>query len=797
MGIFNTKALFSTAIVILFCAGSATADAQQLKGVVADERGTPIRGAQVSISELENETVLWQGTTDSLGVFTSSAIETMDSLRLSVWHYDYLPHVRWVSDIDRKAQINTVLELTNCDIEEVVIAGKRSAMSFQKGDVVVQVAKMKNFERLTTTQLMNRIPGLVVENGQVTLYGQPAEIYINNTKQIVSAEATLKYIESLPAKALDKIRLISMPSGKYGKAAAVVEITMDSKMADGLSSHTSVYGNMMGDRFGSAGVSEFFMYKKGAVTFNTMLNYDHIGGMSRFSDSLYLSVPNISISSPTTSESRTNAIRSSSNLTLELKNSSTLDLNLFIYYDQSKTRKDWSYNQTQQIPQPYLAHQRGVEDLYSITARYATNKEKAHSWSLYYSGLYGSVKDDGDYYQQDDIGAYTGYLTTDNYMRGGQHSLTFDGLSNLLSSKLQLKYGAHIGASHLSDDTRNCDFGGASVPNNNHYQTTELELRAYAGAEYNLNPKSGLSVDLSFEHSTADYKNANSRLGDNHARLTHSDFIPRMAYWYRAGDYRLNVRLMTFNNKPNFNHMLAGQRYVNNYLYTVGNPNLKNQVTYTFQAGQTFWDWVTLNLYVGVVKDNISPYYALDANQQLYQSYANASDKFYATANITVPFAFFDKKLYGSLSAHVQKGIYYNINPILGINSSAVHQFVFIYSGNLYCDITKRLTVQASVSGSNRRVNSLQSEVEAGFSFSPAVSYTFLKDERLTVEVQAHGFLGAVHDQQSFWSFVGNTYNTYSYAIPRCGLKLSYRFNKGKEIQRRDNKGNFDRLLKE
>ncbi|MEG0163063.1 MAG: outer membrane beta-barrel protein, partial [Mucinivorans sp.] len=474
-----------------------------------------------------------------------------------------------------------------------------------------------------------------------------------------------------------------------------------------------------------------------------------------------------------------------------------LDFNFFIYYDQSKTQKDWIYIETHKTALQYESDQVGSDDMYSITARYATNKEKDNSWSIYYSGMYGSVKDNGDYYKSDGVGVFEGYLATNNYMRGQQHSLTFDGLSNFLQNKLQLKYGVYLGANILSDDTRNRDFGATSIQNSNHYQTTEFELRAYASAEYNFNQNTGLSIDLSFDHSGSKYKNSSSISGDNHATLTYSNFIPRVTYWYRASNYRLNLRLMTINNKPNFNYLLAGQRYVNNYLYTVGNPNLKNQITYTLQVGQTFWDLLTVNLYAGVIKDNIMPYYAMDANKQLYQSYANASDKFYATANITLPFAFFDKKLYGSINALFQKGIFYNIDPVLGINTPNVHQFVIVYNGNIYYDITQRLTVQARVSGSNRRVSTLQSRVSAGFSFSPAISYTFLKDESLTVELQANSFLGEIHDQQNFWNFVGNSYTTYNYSMPQYELKISYRLNRGKEIRRQDNIGDFGRMLKQ
>lgn len=792
------KHIIGALVVISFSVCNMTLYAQQIKGLVIGEDGHNIIGAQVSIVNLNNESKLWEGTTDSLGLFISPSIEIIDSLRLSVWHYDYLLHSRLLKNTDNDKEIKVILELNKYDIENVVVAGKRSAMSFQKGDIVVTVAMMKNFERLTTAQLMNRIPGLSVDGGgQVTLYGKPAVIYINNTKQVISAEAIIKYIESLPAKALDNIRLISIPSSKYGRAEAVVEINLDSKMVDGLFSNTSVYGNMMGGRFGSIGVREFFMLKKRNTTFNTMLNYDNIGGMSRFSDSLHLSVPNIIISSPAKSESRTNAIRSSSNLTIELKDSSTLDFNLFVYYDQSKTRKNWNYTETERTTLQYLSDQVGSDDLYSITAKYTTNKNRSGLWSIYYSGMFGSMNNNGDYYQQSGAEVSRGYLTTNNYMRGQQHGLTFDGLNNLLQNKLQLKYGVYIGANILSDDTRNYDFGATSIQNSNRYQTTEFELRAYASAEYNFSQNTGLSIDLSFDHSGSKYINSNANSGENHTTLRHNDFIPRISYWYRASNYRLNLRLMTFNNKPNFNYLLAGQRYVNNYLYTVGNPDLKNQITYTLQVGQTFWDIVTVNLYAGVIKDNISPYYAVDANKQLYQSYANVSDKFYATANITLPFEFFGKKLYGSINALFQKGIFYNINPILGTNSSNLHQFVIVYSGNIYYDITKRLTIQTSVSGSNKRVSTFQSEVGAGFSFSPAISYTFLKDESLTVEIQANSFLGEINDQQNYWNFVGNSYTTYNYSIPRYELKLSYRFNKGKEVKRQDNIGDFSRMLKQ
>lgn len=132
----------------------------------------------------------------------------------------------------------------------------------------------------------------------------------------------------------------------------------------------------------------------------------------------------------------------------------------------------------------------------------------------------------------------------------------------------------------------------------------------------------------------------------------------------------------------------------------------------------------------------------------------------------------------------------------MGINSPNVHQFLIMYSGNAYYDVTKRLTIQASISGSNRRLYTIQSELSASLNFSPAISYTFLKDESLTVELQANNFLGDINNQQTFCNFAGNSYYTYNNAIPRYEFKLSYRFNRGKEIQRSNNMGDFSRMLK-
>lgn len=760
-------------------------------GIVLDQNNEPIAGALLNIFNLQSNIQLWDGISDVNGLFEFPPLDLNDSISLIVYSNGYEAFTMLLKKSN--ARLKVVLKESAIELNEVLIVGDAPPVKFEKGELIVDVKRIKNHDRLSTSQLINRIPGLSVADNQVRLYSQTATVYINGVQQAISSDALMKYLESLPAEALSNIKLIPLPSSKYGTAQAVIDIILDTEMADGLYSNSSLSGSILGSDFGGAAIEEFFMFKKKNVIFNTSIGYENNTNWGKSVNQYYLDIPQIHINSPTQIDGRTGFIRSSSNLTLLMKNKSMLDFNVFIFYGQSDKDRNWSYTENAHPTRNYLGDTNGSDDMYSLTAKYSTNDKKAHSFQVYYSGMYGTIKTNSDYYSQDTADKPDKYLSTDYKMRGQQHNLTADGMSSFCNKKLQLEYGVQLDMGILKDNTFDNDYNTSNLQNRSQFNATELNSRGYVRAKYNISDNNGLSIDLGYINTIYNYKNVIENT-DHKERLVYNDFIPRLTYWYRAKNYRLSLRFWTYYQKPQYTDLLPGKRYINNYMYTKGNPALKNRRAYSLQVMQQFWEFLDINIYSGVVKNNIKGYYGIDENNTVYSSRENVADELYLNANIVIPFKLFKGKLYGSLESTIYNSKFFNLNPKLELDVNAQYDFHVNYGANIFYDITERLSLNSIFSGRTKAMG-FQVILPPSFLFAAGASYAFLKDKNLVFEFTASNFLGRVHDVESVAQFAGNSLEQYIYRQPRYSFKLSYRFGKGKkDIERRDNTGDFSRM---
>lgn len=764
---------------------------QPTSGIVVNQQNEPIAGALLNLVDLQNNTLLWEGVSDANGVFELPSMELTNSLSLTVYSDTYELFTQLLTK--NSTRLKVVLRESAIKLDDVLVIGNVRPVKFEKGELIVDVKRIKNYERLNTSQLIARIPGLSIVDNQVRLYSQTATVYINGVKQAISSDALMRYLESLPAEALSNIKVIPLPSSKYGTAQAVIDINLDNDMADGIYSNSSISTSILGSDFGGAAIEEFLMFKKKNVLFNTSIGYDNSTNWGKGVNEYYLDIPKIQINSPTQIDGRTGFIRSSSNLTLLMKNKSILDFNVFIYYDQSNKERNWSYTENTDPTKNYRGDSKGNDDMYSLTAKYSTDNKKAHSFQIYYSGMYGTIKSNSDYYLQDRSNNYNIYLNTDYKMRGQQHNLAADGISNFCNKKLQLEYGVQLDIGILNDDTYDYNYNASDLQSISRFHAKELNSRGYVRAKYNISDYHGMSIDIGYINTIFNYKNDIENIGQKE-RLVYNDFIPRFTYWYRTSNYHLTLRFWTYYQKPQYTDLLPGERYINNYLYTKGNPNLKNRRAYSLQIMQQFWEFLDINLYSGFVKDNIKGYYGIDDKNTVYSSRENVGDELYLNANIVIPFKFFRDKLYGSLESTIYNSKFFNLNPKLELGVSSQYDFHINYGANIFYDITDRLALNCILSG-RTKATAFQQIQPSRFLFSTGASYAFLEDKNLVFEFTASNFLGSIHDVETLTQFAGNNLRQYNYHQPRYSFKLSYRLSKGKkDIERRDNTGDFSRM---
>ena len=125
------------------------------------------------------------------------------------------------------------------------------------GMVVVDFGKMKMEQNLQLSDALRHIPGIVKNsNGNYSLGGKNAVIYVNNVKQNISPQSLEAFLESLPANIVANIELTFVNSGKYSASTeAVININTKSNIPLGQSvqpyAFTSIFPHGMYDTGGN------------------------------------------------------------------------------------------------------------------------------------------------------------------------------------------------------------------------------------------------------------------------------------------------------------------------------------------------------------------------------------------------------------------------------------------------------------------------------------------------------------------------------------------------------------------
>lgn len=781
---------------VVAVAGMVNIAAQEKKaeGEITVPGGYPADSAIIRIVDMRTGHVLWNGYSDAYGHFIlpGSAIAE-DSLSINILHYGYKPWSSAFSGL--RYPVNVELEPLSYELEGATVTGETPEIMYDKGDMVVNIQQLKNYERLNLDEALQRIPGIWIEDDGIRLYGVKTDIYLNGIKQSMTAEAVLKYIQSLPANAVESIRIIAMPGNRYGKSEAVIDIRLKTSMPDGLYSQSSLSGGMEGTMPGAFGVSEFLMLKKGKTTFNTTLSYDNNNQWHESMDSSYFAIPDRYVVSMDSNNGRLGNIYSSSNLTVELPGKQSLDFNAFIYWDHENNTMLWNTTDgspasAQKLTKKYRSSTTGSDDLYSLTVKYSTPDDKKHSFSAYYSGMYGSLNDRGNYYYEEDYG-WNGYLNTDYRMRGHQHFLKADAVAGL-GEYWEIEYGVRSSLGFMTDNTYNKDFSSGETINSTDFKGHELVAGGYIKGIFNITENHGLSIDAGYDYTWFGYESR-----DEVFSRKYGDFVPKLNYWLNVKDYSLRIQAYPFVSRPNYSIMLPGIRYVNNYMYSTGNPEFVNKTSYIARIDQTFWTYLNLRFTYSLSRNYIDSYYGYDQDaDMIYLSYGNLYDMNLYDITLSCPYMFWKEKIYGSLLANYQYVDLFNINPDVSVRTSDVDWHYIRLELYFYYDITDRLTFNISgrwIKPDKRLQQSLDKHY---LNFNTGLSYAFLKDKNLAASLYVSSIAPHLAEREYTYFFGDNVFRSLSRNLTTATLSLRYSFSIGQEVSYRDNSGNFERMMK-
>ena len=244
-----TRVAFKAALFlcphILFAKGNISGVA------VSKDNGEPVAFATVQLIDSKTNKPLAIGVnTDENGVFTISGVADGK----------YIVKVTSVGSIDQERPVTVagnnidlgILRLADDAklLQEVVVEGVRSQMSFELDKKVFNVDANIMAAGQSASELLESIPSVEVDqDGEVSLRGNSSvTVWINGKESGLTADNRAQILEQIPGESIEKIEVITNPSAKFSPegTAGIINIILKKDRRGGYFGSAEVGANSQG-----------------------------------------------------------------------------------------------------------------------------------------------------------------------------------------------------------------------------------------------------------------------------------------------------------------------------------------------------------------------------------------------------------------------------------------------------------------------------------------------------------------------------------------------------------------------
>lgn len=200
-----------------------------LKGQVQDEQGAPMESTTIMLKK--GEKVITGSITDVKGNYFIPNIPSGDyQLCVSFLGYEtYTQPVTIASDMVIPEPV--ILKDTSVGMGEVVVTASTPAFKMKGGNVIANVANSVLNRETKVMDVLRKIPGMTMEDGQLTSFtGGTPIIYINGKKT-----RSIDEVKQLEVKNIKNIELITNPGAEYDASVGAVLLITTIRRAEGWS----------------------------------------------------------------------------------------------------------------------------------------------------------------------------------------------------------------------------------------------------------------------------------------------------------------------------------------------------------------------------------------------------------------------------------------------------------------------------------------------------------------------------------------------------------------------------------
>ena len=588
-------------VVFSWFAAVGTGGAQAVNILVKDSKKEPLTGATVQLMRVADSTSFYEVTGPA-----GRAVFQRLSPELYLAKISFLGYAPLEKTIRIKAgdtQFEFVLEEASLDLDEVTVRARRPLIRQEDDKTIIDPEPLANIST-NTLEVLENTPGLFVDqDGNIYLTSAtPAAVYINGREQRMSAQDIATILRSLPPGNIQRIEVLRTPSTKYDAASSggIVNVVLKKGVKIGRTGSVNLGMNQgaYGNRFAGFNIND----SNERSTFYLNANYNHRDLVEDLNSIRFLSADSVLRQS-----ARTRLPADQGNLGFGLNHDASEKWNLS--YD---GRANLSFSKT-------LARNLNLIEA-ADNQRLSENDNRIEN-----NGHFLSIQQDlGANYKMDTLGSewdtklsyvysrntleqdyLSSFITPFDFNIRGEgeniqqrHFFLFQSdLTYLFPGKIKLETG--IKSTYQNYSSKADYFIGSNgslvgdALRTNAFDYQENINAAYLQAAKTLPGNLLLKAGLRLEHT---YMQGNQTIpADTSFVINRADLFPYLYLSRRVieiAGYELRSFLIYRKtiSRPGYQSLNPAIKYIDQFLYEIGNPGLQPQFTDNFEANISFDD---------------------------------------------------------------------------------------------------------------------------------------------------------------------------------------------------------------
>ncbi|GHU70151.1 hypothetical protein FACS189413_10110 [Bacteroidia bacterium] len=656
----------------------------KINGKILDEQSNAVIAATVSL--ISKDSVLISGTiTDNLGNFELTTATKTERCRLRITHLEF--ETNYLSLIpDKDTTMVVHLNEKSILLNEIQIVAKKPVYEFQNEKLIVNVEEIPNVQTYNATKLLETLPG-VNSNDGLTLNGQVATVYLNGKKQTMKLSDIL---QNLPVTAIGKIELIYSANGVYDASdGSVINIVYKQQRVEGYFLSVGGYATAYKKGHWDGGTNATIMFKKNNVMLNSMLSYRNNNVVSQGNDTLQYR-NNALLYQDRAGVQNLNVYMGMANISWDFKEGHNLNVNFNFYDDFSNNTSLQKYMlQTDDINlNTWNVKSKGNDDMWAGQIEYTSPDTLNNKFKASYGIIYGGLRNHGGTYEND-----LEILHTDDEMVAHRHTVKFD-YEHKFSGKLNLLFGLKTDLGQLNDNIIYSKTSDTDHYPANSFLGKENIYAGYAQLKYTFDKSWSASASLRSEYTYyfLDFKTLNENITDSY-----TNFFPYFTTSYNSKNrnYQSSLSFGSSIERPDYNDMLPGIRYLNQYRYLQGNPELKPTICNTLQWRNMLYQFI--NIYLGYQTGNniegiVSKNSSIDP-LVIEATYRNIADYTMIYTGSDIYYQLFSDKLSGQIAGYVHNLSYQNPRNGFELPEKKSNYWRWTFNASCNYQITKQLGI--------------------------------------------------------------------------------------------------------